>query len=322
MDKNTTQAKNQAYTLLQAKIDKELNKNVLEYTVSQAMDMYVDDCKKRLKESSYDVEKMTSKVLKEKIGNYKIADINAKHVYIFLDLKETGKNFRYRFVKRFLKWCYSRDLIEDIKFLDKIKMPKIDSLNHDKLYLEKEELQDILKFFEDDTVLHNLIILLVNIGLRIGETLALTYNDLQGDTLTINKTLTRKRSTTSPKTEESDRKIAVNQDVINVIKSQKALNSLKKVIDINGFLFVNRNGKPIHHTGISVKLKRYKKINLHPHIFRHTHASLLIEQGVSVDAVSRRLGHKDTTITQQIYIHMTEKLKQKEDDIFRNIKIL
>lgn len=228
MDKNTTQAKNQAYIVLQAKINEELNKHTLDYTVSQAMDMYVEDCKKRLKEASISLENRAAKTLKEKIGKYKITDLNAKHVYLYIDSKETGKNFRLSFIKRFLKWCYRRDLIEDVNFLNKIKMPKRDSFNHEKLYLEKEELQDVLKLFEDDIIIHNLIILLVNTGLRIGEAVALTHNDLQGDVLTVNKTLTIKRNINSPKTEDSNRQIIVNQEVINVFKSQKALNSLKK----------------------------------------------------------------------------------------------
>lgn len=50
--------------------------------------------------------------------------------------------------------------------------------------------------------------------------------------------------------------------------------------------------------------------------------SLLIEKGVSVEAVARRLGHANTKITQEIYIHLTEKLKKKEDEIFKGISII
>ena len=57
-----------------------------------------------------------------------------------------------------------------------------------------------------------------------------------------------------------------------------------------------------------------------PHVLRHTHASLMIEQGLSLDIIARRLGHEDSEITRKIYIHITERLKEKENQIIARNK--
>ena len=49
------------------------------------------------------------------------------------------------------------------------------------------------------------------------------------------------------------------------------------------------------------------------HGLRHTHASILIANGVSIQSVADRLGHADTTTTQKVYIHLLKKLKARDD---------
>lgn len=50
------------------------------------------------------------------------------------------------------------------------------------------------------------------------------------------------------------------------------------------------------------------------HGLRHTHASILIANGVSIQSVANRLGHADTTTTQEVYIHLLNKLKSKDEE--------
>ena len=54
----------------------------------------------------------------------------------------------------------------------------------------------------------------------------------------------------------------------------------------------------------------------------HTSASLLLAQGVPLETVSRRLGHANSNITKDIYIHITEKMKKKEEEILQEVKII
>lgn len=88
-------------------------------------------------------------------------------------------------------------------------------------------------------------------------------------------------------------------------------------------LFFSRTGNHIETNNFASRLKMCKSDkNLHPHIFRHTHASLLAEQGYNLDAISRRLGHSDSGITKKIYLHVTEKVKQRDEEKLKEIRLL
>lgn len=59
-----------------------------------------------------------------------------------------------------------------------------------------------------------------------------------------------------------------------------------------------------------------------PHTLRHTHASLLMEQGIDIESISKRLGHNDSRVTKEIYLHVTKKLENKRNEQLRELKIL
>ena len=59
-----------------------------------------------------------------------------------------------------------------------------------------------------------------------------------------------------------------------------------------------------------------------PHTLRHTHASLLMEQGVDIDSISRRLGHADSRITREIYLHVTQKMKERDNERIKEVKLI
>ena len=50
-----------------------------------------------------------------------------------------------------------------------------------------------------------------------------------------------------------------------------------------------------------------------PHMLRHTHASLLAANGMTIDEIARRLGHGKSEITRRIYIHVTKKVTQNDN---------
>ena len=58
------------------------------------------------------------------------------------------------------------------------------------------------------------------------------------------------------------------------------------------------------------------------HSLRHTHASLLLEQGVDVDSISRRLGHSDSAVTREIYLHITKKKQNQENLKIKELKLI
>ena len=58
------------------------------------------------------------------------------------------------------------------------------------------------------------------------------------------------------------------------------------------------------------------KAGLNAHSFRHTHATMLIEGGASPKGVAGRLGHANTSITQNLYTHNTDKIQEDTLKVF------
>ncbi|WP_422730591.1 tyrosine-type recombinase/integrase [Lactobacillus johnsonii] len=60
---------------------------------------------------------------------------------------------------------------------------------------------------------------------------------------------------------------------------------------------------------------------LSTHIFRHTHASKLAEKGMPIELISKRLGHRDSAITRQIYLHITKKTAEQFSGLINDFDI-
>ena len=90
-----------------------------------------------------------------------------------------------------------------------------------------------------------------------------------------------------------------------------------------GLIFTTENGTPIHPRNL---LRDYKKLlhtaGLPPirfHDLRHTAASILLNQGVPVITVSRRLGHTKASITLDIYGHLISTCRRKWPKLFDDL---
>ena len=81
-------------------------------------------------------------------------------------------------------------------------------------------------------------------------------------------------------------------------------------------LCIKENGTPILSASFKAMLQKH---NLNAHSFRHTHATQLIEAGAKPVDVAARLGHKDATITQNLYAHDTEEMQKETVAIFSRI---
>ena len=81
----------------------------------------------------------------------------------------------------------------------------------------------------------------------------------------------------------------------------------------NSFLQVSKPRKWMLQT---IQKNNLKEISIHG--FRHTHATLLLEAGVSPKVISERLGHSSIQITLDLYSHVTEEMEREVPDIFAN----
>lgn len=76
----------------------------------------------------------------------------------------------------------------------------------------------------------------------------------------------------------------------------------------NEQLLVCGGEKPLRDTSLANKnIELSKKAGIKTiriHDFRHTHATLLINEGINVQEIARRLGHSDATVTLKVYAHL------------------
>ena len=90
-------------------------------------------------------------------------------------------------------------------------------------------------------------------------------------------------------------------------------------------LFFNRNGNHINPFSYNKYLReRSEKLigrRITAHTLRHTHASMLLASGVNIETIARRLGHENSKVTREIYLHVTEKLTERDNDQIRQAKI-
>jgi integrase len=188
--------------------------------------------------------------------------------------------------------------------------------------------------------LETLIHLAVISGARQMELLGLKWSDLDWvkQTLKIERQLLKPDGEgvkySSPKTRYGRRTISLGKKTIEILRKHyedqqtdryKAGEAWKEY----GLLFSTQNGTPIHPRNL---LRDYKKLlqaaGLPPirfHDLRHTAASLLLNQGVPVITVSRRLGHAKASITLDIYGHliatMQTEMAEMIDDLVTPVSV-
>lgn len=164
-------------------------------------------------------------------------------------------------------------------------------------------------------------------GLRIGEALALTWDDIDlvQNTVDVNKTLVYPLNSqpylSTPKSKKSVRCIKLDDFTVNLIKKHRI--NRKEVVLMyenykhpeNNIVFYQQDGRWLRTNVVREYFKeickRAKIPVLSPHALRHSHAVHLLEAGANIKYVSERLGHASIKTTADTYLHVTKKI---EDD--------
>lgn len=187
---------------------------------------------------------------------------------------------------------------------------------------------------EDDPKVYTLFRILAFSGMRKGEALALTWNDInfKDGTVTISKTLTRGEGNRliiqTPKTANSKRIISLDGQTLEILKQWRI--TQKKTYFMLGYntmkkgqlVFSNQKNEllqpSVTRKYIVAVCEKYGLKQITTHGFRHTHCSLLFEAGASIKEVQDRLGHSDIKTTMNIYAHVTKNRKDETAQKFAN----
>jgi integrase len=170
--------------------------------------------------------------------------------------------------------------------------------------------------------LHDIVVVDLNTGLRRGELLALRLSDVDfaKAELRVRWSLEETKAGLrfkEPKTKQSKRTIVLPPNAVAVLRERRrevletrmALGLGKPNTDT--LLFAEPDGSPTPPRRLTTRWREacvsldLPRVSFHA--LRHTHASMLIHDGVNVVKISRRLGHKNPTVTLNIYAHLFDK---------------
>lgn len=190
--------------------------------------------------------------------------------------------------------------------------------------LTSDQLSTMLTYTKDneDETYYSILLLLSYTGMRKGEALGLQWKDIDFETQTISIMRNRTRyGTGSTKTKNSERKIKVGKNVIDqlsryqkVIK-EKLLSFGKKLEDEDYVFHSLESMIPMPLTTLHKGFKRIiqraglKECTIHS--LRHSHATILMNDGVPVRAIAERLGNTP----EMIYTTYGHVLREMEDRI-------
>lgn len=307
-------------------------------TYQELYDLWVTQYEKTVEESTF---VKTTGIFKNHIlpsmGTYKIEKINVDVCQKHID-EWAAKLKKFRMVKAYaakvLDFAIKRGFIQTNPFTH-VDMPTTSSkkaiiTDEDEAenFYTREQLIKFLSCLEQESNFkaYALFRLLAFSGMRKGEALALTWDDLNFTTneVRINKAISSGKNNhiylKTTKTGEA-RTIKMDDKTMSILKDWKI--KQKQDYLVLGFntmkpkqlVFSNTSNEYIQPTKtrkwiIHVQQK-YKLDKITTHGLRHTHCSLLFEAGASIKEVQDRLGHSDIQTTMNIYAHVTKKAKEE-----------
>lgn len=331
--KDTAQERRKASKQLEEKW-RELHPNYSDLKLSEIGRMYFEEAKDRLKEQTYIRDKGQFRIVLDIVGDVLVDKCTA--AYVKAKLKASGKrkvtlNSYIRTFKIIVHWAYVNDLTDNSRLLDKlVKYPDVSAREKIKdKFLEPEALDTLL---DGMTEYHwNLLTrFMVLSGMRIGEVIALENEnvDLKRREIRImlNYVHSLKRTDT-PKTFDSIRTIPIQMELVPVIQEIKRWSAERKILskERNDIFFCNPDGKYIPYDTYEKYLRensiRILGRKVTSHVMRHTFTSIMAAKGLSLEQISRQLGHSNSTITKEIYLHVINLQKQKDAEEIKYIKI-
>lgn len=289
--------------------------------IDDLLDEYIKWYKKRRKESTvYNkkgvIRRYIRPFFKDKhIQDVKKRDVMKFHDYLLDKLSLVTAKAIHKDLSAFLNYAIQMEYtnINVARETGNIDAVEDKTIN----YWTLEEFREFLEVVNNDRY-YTLFMVLFYSGARIGEVLALTWNDVDFDNnvIDINKRY-YKTTIDTPKTQSSVRKIKLPNHTINRIKQLKLKEKHKK----DDYFIFGEFYKPLNQSTVAQQFYKYldmfiddgkqtlKRIRIHD--FRHSHATYLINKGYDIQIISKRLGHTKTSTTYDIYAHL---YPNKEDE--------
>lgn len=279
--------------------------------------------KNSVKTLTYDRLLITYKLmLKYPIAEFLVSDIDSRDMQRYLNsLVVDGYSAstikkQFNLLTAYWKWAMSQNLVRIPVYLG-VSVPSESSVSTPRSEIqvysheEQAKLLRCLRTLEHDQ--YAAVVLMLEAGLRIGEVLALDWNDILWvrRAVKVHRTLIRMSSEATtfvqetPKSKTSKRTIPLSNEALEILKQFRAKRGIS-----DGYVFSRLDDPemPYSYSSIEFHIRRLCKDLEIPyrglHAFRHTFATNCYERGCDVKILSKLLGHADVAITYNTYIHL------------------
>lgn len=184
---------------------------------------------------------------------------------------------------------------------------------------------------------HNQFSFLLQTGLRTGELTGLEWKDIDfaNKTLHIRRTMdfnteTKEWRTGDTKSVSGDRVLFLTDEAISILRNQQEKVKHLKIVNMEfkDKVFISRAGEPIKNNTYDSSIKRIcQKAQIDDHFsmhsLRHTFATRCIEGGMKPKTLQTLMGHKDISITMNLYVHTSDEAKKNEvEKVAQTLKVV
>ena len=261
----------------------------------------------------------------ERFGDIRIKDITRRDIETAREiLREDKTPENINIIIAHLNHVLERAVIDDTiiknpcKAMKRLKRESIPVNETKHRALSEEETELFFKAAEERHSFYiNAFRFMINTGVRVGELGALYKTDIDKSFIHIRRSITRTESGSykvgeNTKTESGARDIPLTPGVIQIIRKQEELNKLVFGLRWSGTVFKSTEDDLLKEYTVNREIKRICKSagidSFTCHAFRNTFATRFIEQRPQdYKILSEILGHKDISITLNLYTHvMTE----------------
>lgn len=255
------------------------------------------------------------------IGNLEIKDVSRKSIQSLIVQKKisgnlhTGEKLSSSSVNMILSILNSAfEYACDMEYIyenpcSRVKKAKHEAKRIEAFTAEEQKKIELEILASNDKRLHGILLCLYT-GIRIGELLALTWDDIDfsRNVLQITKTVYKKRDKLGlwslcidePKTKSSVRTIPLTNHIVKILKKDRKNAASKYVVE------TKKGGQMPTRSYQYIFAKLTSKVdvrNLNFHALRHTFATRALECGIDVKTVSDIMGHQNASVTLNCYAH-------------------